>query len=30
MKYINLYNGVKVPEIVFGTWHIKKEKILKN
>ena len=30
MKYINLYNGVKVPEIGFGTWHIKEEKTLEN
>ena len=30
MKYINLYNGVKVPEIGFGTWHIKDEKTLEN
>lgn len=30
MKYINLYNGIKMPEIGFGTWHIKDEKTLKS
>ena len=28
MKFKKLYNGVKIPEIGFGTWHIKDENLL--
>lgn len=30
MNKIKLYNGVNLPEIGFGTWHIKDESILEN
>ena len=30
MNFLKLYNGVEIPEIGFGTWHIKDEKVLEN
>ena len=28
MRRLKLYNGIEIPEIGFGTWHIKDEKEL--